>query len=183
MAVFLCSGAVKLLDDCLDQSPDSIAGRRNWAAVLGPGAPVYAALLLAVAAGIRAEVCLPLFFASYGVGMFNDLGRRLPSGLSGWQESLLVAATGGWLFGWRMMLFAFLFIAAVQLADDCVDMHTDRLCGQRNLACRFGCVEALLAAAVAFAAAWGLNEALFPPVFAGAAVFYLGLLRCQGVKL
>jgi 4-hydroxybenzoate polyprenyltransferase len=181
LAAALCSVAVKLTDDWLDRDRDLAVGRSNWAAAIGGGAMVYAALFLALAAGVNAAVSLALFFASYVVGMFNDLGRLLPSRLSGWQESVLVLAAGMAVCGWRTMLFAVLFVAAVQLFDDCLDRTGDRLAGQRNFACRLGMAECLLTALFLLLAAWWLNPALFGPVLAGVALVYCGALRFKGV--
>ncbi len=181
LAAALCALAVKLTDDWLDRDRDTAVGRANWAARLGAGAMVYAALFLALAAGINTAVSLALFFASYVVGMFSDLGRRLPSRLTGWQESLLVLAAGVVLCGWRTILFAALFVAAVQLIDDCIDLADDRLAGQRNFACRFGAVECLLAGLTLLLAAWWLDAGLFAPVFAGVATVYCLDLRTKEV--
>ncbi|MDR7865569.1 MAG: hypothetical protein RIN56_02065 [Sporomusaceae bacterium] len=181
LAAAFCSLAVKITDDWLDRDRDAAIGRVNWSARLGAGAMVYAALFLALAAGINAAVSLALFFASYVVGMFTDLGRRLPSRLTGWQESLLVLAAGVGLCGWRTMLFAGLFVAAVQLIDDCIDLADDRLAGQRNFACRFGAVECLLCGLTLLLAAWWLDAGLFAPVFAGVATVYCLDLRTKEV--
>jgi 4-hydroxybenzoate polyprenyltransferase len=181
LAAALCALAVKLTDDWLDQDRDRAAGRANWAACLGTGAMVYAALLLALAAGVNAAVSLALFFASYIVGMFNDLGRLLPSRLSAWQESVVVLAAGMAICGWRAMAFAVLLVAAVQLFDDCLDLAGDRLAGQRNFARRFGTMECLIAALALILAARWLDAALFGPVSAGVAVVYLGAQRFKGV--
>lgn len=182
LAVILCAAAVKLLDDWLDQDHDLVAGPTNLAVLLGPGTTVYAALLLAMAAAINAHVSLALFFASYSIGMFNDFGRVLPSRLRGWQEALLVCGLGTVLLGWRIMLFSLLFIAAVQLFDDCIDLAADRRAGQRNLASRFGPVECLLTGLLFLLAAWWLDGDLFPPALAGTTLFYSCLLAFSGVK-
>lgn len=181
LAAALCSLAIKLTDDWLDRDRDLAVGRANWAASIGAGAMVYAALFLALAAGVNTAVSLALFFASYAVGMFNDLGRLLPSRLSGWQESIIVLAAGAAVCGWRTMAFAILFVAAVQLLDDCLDLAGDRLAGQRNLACRLGTAECLLAGLTLLLAACWLDTALFVPVFAGVALVYCGALSFKGV--
>ncbi len=181
LAAALCAVAVKLTDDWLDRERDLVVGRANWAAAIGTGTMIYAALFLALAAGINAVVGLALFFASYIMGMFNDLGRRLPSRLSGWQESVIVLAAGIVVCGWRVMLFAVLFVAAVQCIDDCIDLAGDRLAGQRNLACRLGTAECLLTGLALLLAAWWLYAALFVPVSVGVALVYCCSLRFKGV--
>jgi len=183
LAVFLCCFAVKLIDDFLDKEIDLSCGRCNWADRLGPGAMVYAVLLLSLAACLNSRVSLPLFFASYIIGMFNDMGTTLPSQLTGWQESLLVTTLGVIFFDFHIVLFALLFVASVQFFDDYLDMRSDRLCGQRNLACRFGPVVCLAGALILFFAAWGLDEALFMPVFTGTAIFYGLALHLAGRKI
>ncbi|MDF2569333.1 MAG: hypothetical protein K0R55_937, partial [Sporomusa sp.] len=50
-AVACCSAAVKLADDYLDREFDAIAGKTNWAEILGQGTMLYAMFLLALAAG------------------------------------------------------------------------------------------------------------------------------------
>jgi 4-hydroxybenzoate polyprenyltransferase len=182
LAVILCAAAVKLLDDWLDRDDDRTAGRNNWAAMLGPGATVYAALLLAMAAALSTHISLALFFASYCIGMFNDFSRRLPSRLRGWQESLLVCGFGAVILGWHVMLFSLMFIAAVQLLDDCLDLTADQRAGLKNLAVRFGPVECLLAGLLLLLAAWWLDGTLFPPVLAGTLLFYLCSLALSRVR-
>ncbi|MDR3591411.1 MAG: hypothetical protein P4N41_17285 [Negativicutes bacterium] len=180
LSVCLCCCAVKLTDDFLDRDVDCSGGRANWAVRLGPGAMVYAVLLLALAAGFCPRVSLSLFFASYCIGMFNDLTVLLPSRLKGWQESLLVLTLGVILFDWRTVVFALLFVASVQCFDDCVDMRSDRLCGQRNLACRFGPVVCLTGGLILLFSAWGLDEELFFPVCGGTVIFYFLAHRLAG---
>lgn len=183
LAVFLCAAAVKLLDDWLDKDHDQAVGCKNWAVFLGPGAAVYAALLLAMAAAVSARVSLALFFASYSIGMFSDLNRKLPSRLMGWQEVIIVCGLGTALLGWRSMLFSLLFITAIQLFDDCLDAAADLLAGQRNLANRFGMLECLLAGLLFMLGAWWLEGDLFPPVLIGTMLFYACLLAFSGVKI
>jgi len=182
LAVSLCSLSVKLMDDHLDRDRDMCCGRANMAEVLGKGTVVYAAMLLALAAGLNAVLSLSLFLASYVVGMFNDLSRIMPTRLSGWQESVIVFVLGSFLFGLHMMMFALLFIIAVQLFDDCIDIHTDRLCGQRNFACRMGLLECMLVGLAALVGACWLDETLFVPALIGTGLSYGGMLYYQGVR-
>lgn len=173
LAVVLCAAAVKITDDYLDSDNDRQAGAgRNLADVIGPGAPVYALLILAFSAGLAARITLPLFLASYIVGMFNDLQRVYPTRLSGMQEGTLVFLLGSLLFGLHAMVFSLAFIMAVQLADDCIDIHRDRQAGLRNLACRFGMAECALAAAGLLLAAFWMDVTAFLPVFAGTILLY-----------
>ncbi|MDR3563516.1 MAG: hypothetical protein P4N59_19065 [Negativicutes bacterium] len=172
LAVFLCCIAVKLTDDYLDKDMDRRAGRSNWATRLGPCSMVYAMIILCLAVTLNPQISASLFIACYIIGMFNDLGTLLPSGMRGWQESLLVLLLGFLFIGWHLLLFSLLFIAAVQLFDDYIDMRTDRLCGQRNMACRFGSVECLTLCLLFLSVAFILDEELFNPVVMGTVIFY-----------
>lgn len=182
-AVACCSAAVKLADDYLDREFDAIAGRTNWAEQLGQGTMLYAMFLLALAAGINAPLSLSLFLASYVIGMFNSMRTKLPSRLNGLQESLLALTAGIILFGWNYMLFAFTFVLAVQLFDDYLDVQSDQIAGQRNLAKRFGSLECLVMGVICIVAAWGANEELFLPVALGSMLVYLGALGYEQVRL
>lgn len=183
LATALCAAAVKLLDDFLDQDLDRAAGRPNLAAVFGNGSVVYAAVLLGLASGINAPLSLALFFASYAIGMVNELGRLLPSRLSGWQESLLALAAGAYIAGLTTALFALFFVLAIQLLDDCLDLTADRRAGQRNFAVRFGLAECLCLSLAAFLVAWRLDAVLFAPVLAGTALVYIGSTQLKEVKI
>ena len=111
ITVILCSIAVKLVDDFLDRELDTRAGCYNFSKTLGSGAIVYGMLALSLAASINASVSIPLFLASYSIGMFNDFKKTFISGLSGLQESLLVFILGVLLWGWQSMLFSMFFIS------------------------------------------------------------------------
>jgi len=177
--VILCSIAVKLVDDFLDNDRDTRAGCYNFSQTLGSGTIIYGMLSLSLAASINASVSIPLFFASYSIGMFNDLTTTFTSGLSGLQESLLVFILGVILWGWQSMLFSLFFIISIQLFDDYLDIYTDQLAGYRNLAHRLGKVECLLLSILTLCASWRISEHLFPFVFLGTAIFYSGLFYYQ----
>ena len=177
IAVVCCAIAIKLTDDWLDREQDHLACRKNWSSILGTGTMVYAMLFLIIAAAINGTVSLPLFLASYVVGMFHDLTNRFPLGLSGWQESLIILGLSIILFGWNQTAFALLVVAAVQLCDDCYDLTSDCMAGQRNFAAQFGCVECLLAALLSFLGAWWLNRFLFETVSIGIIIGYLATSR------
>jgi len=176
-AVVCCAVAIKLADDYLDQEQDRLAGQPNWSNALGTGTMLYAIFFLSIAAAINSSVSLSLFFASYMIGMFNDLHSRFPLGLTDWQESLLTLLISLGLFGWEITFFSLSLVFAVQLIDDCIDINVDSHSGQRNYACRLGCLECILTALLALLFAWWLNEALFFPVVTGIVLVYAGLLR------
>ncbi|HWR07345.1 hypothetical protein [Sporomusa sp.] len=181
-AVACCSAAVKLADDYLDREFDAIAGKTNWAEILGQGTMLYAMFLLALAAGINTTLSLSLFLASYVVGMFNSMREKFPSRLNGFQESLLALTAGIVLFGWNAMFFSFSFVLAVQLFDDYLDAHSDHIAGQRNMANRFGGLECLVMGVICIVAAWGINEELLFPVVFGSTLIYLGSMGYERVR-
>lgn len=171
-SVVCCAAAVKLADDFLDKEIDTRSGQYNWALPLGNGALFYAILCLIAAAGLNSKVSLPLFLASYIVGMFNGFDHVFPSKLTGLEESLAVLVLGICLFGLGSMLFSLSFILAIQLFDDCLDIHRDKLAGYRNLAYRFGLMECSILGLICIILAWSINELIFYQVLAGALFFY-----------
>jgi 4-hydroxybenzoate polyprenyltransferase len=172
LSVICCAGAIKLLDDYLDQEIDNITGKINWGNKLGSGTPVYAMLLLVVSLAFNCQVGGSLFLASYTVGMFNDLKSHFPSGLKGWQESVLVCGSGILLFGIIQMLFSLFFIFAVQLIDDCLDISADNQTGQRNLAVKFGFPESIVLALLSLLISSWLREKVFLPAFFSTTLVY-----------
>ena len=179
IAVILCSIAVKLIDDFLDKEIDACADCKNFANLLGSGVIVYGMLSLSLAASINAAVSLPLFLASYSIGMFNDFKKTFISGLSGMHESLLIFFLGVILHGWHSMLFSLVFIFSIQLFDDYLDINTDQPASCRNIAQRIGKIECLLLAIITLLISWQTNEHLFPVVFLSTAIFYSSLLYYQ----
>jgi len=182
LAVVCTAFAVKLVDDFLDLEQDRISRRANWTMLLGRATVVYGLLCLAIGASIH-PISLPLFFASYIVGMFNDLSQLFPSRLAGWQESLLVFIMGYLLWGWRLMFISLFFVVSIQLLDDCYDTASDQLAGHRNLAHRFGSHECLLAATCALLLATWLASELIVPLILGTVVFVLFNIWLERKKL
>lgn len=183
LAVIFCGLAIKLTDDWIDQEEDKLAGQKNWAAIIGMGTMLYAILLLILAAAIRAEVSLPLFLASYVVGMFHDLTSQFPLGLSGWQESLVIFIISILFFGFEVTVFSLFFITAVQFFDDWYDLRSDLMGGQRNYAVRLGKMECFLLGTLSLFAACWIKEILFYPVLTGTVIVFFaletGLVKCN----
>lgn len=173
LAVLFCAGAIKLADDYLDCEADEKRRYKNWAVRLGRGTMFYALISMLIASALHNAVSIGLFMGSYMVGMFQDLHNSFPSRLTGAQESVAAFILGGVLAGWTMMAFSLVFVLAVQLIDDCIDLRADELTGYRNLAYRFGVLESSLAAACCLILAWRLEQAVFEPVFCGVALFYI----------
>lgn len=147
LSLLLTGTAIKIMDDNLDipdQSAAWLAGDRS--------ALPYSLLFFAGGAALNAATAISLFFAAYCLGMAFNLMEKMPSGLYGYQESLLVAVSGIAFFGWGEMAGSLFIIACIQLVDDLRDQQEDRWSGQKNLAQRFGRVEAGLLAAILFLA-------------------------------
>ena len=179
LSVILCSIAVKLIDDFLDCDLDTRADCYNFSRTFGSGTIVYGILFLALAASINAAVSIPLFLASYSIGMFNDFKKTFTSGLSGLQESMLVFILGVILWGWINMSFSLFFILSIQLFDDYLDVYTDQLAGYRNFAQRIGKVECLLFSILTLCISWYIRGPLFLAVLLGTAIFYSALFYYQ----
>ena len=182
LAVTCCALAVKLTDDWLDQEHDRLAGRKNWAEILGIGTMLYAMIFLIIAAALNTAVSLALFLASYIIGMFHDLTSRFPLGFTGWQESLFILVMSVVLFGWHITLFSLIFVIGIQLIDDCLDITTDSMAGQRNFAAKLGQTECILLSLLALLGSWWINEDLFLPVLAGTLIGWGGIHRFTVVK-
>lgn len=159
-AVFCVAFAVKLMDDFMDLRADIEMGVPSVASRLGESTLPYAMMLLALAALFDGKIAVPLFTASYAVGMAFDLNRMLPSGLYGWQEGAVAVAAGAILAGPLGQLWAFLAIAFVQCMDDIADSARDGMSGSANLVRRFGLGEVRMAALALFVLAAWINPFL-----------------------
>lgn len=169
----LCSVAVKLLDDYLDREIDEACGEPNSVNRLGEGAVAYCLPALASSVAFQPEIGACLFFASWAVGMYHDLNASFPSGLRGWQESLLVCLTGWYLFTWQSMLWTILLAGGVQLFDDIVDQRQDKISGMRNLACYLGTLQcSVLCGVLVLSSCYFAPGVLFLPVLCGVIAVY-----------
>jgi 4-hydroxybenzoate polyprenyltransferase len=179
----VCTGiSVKLIDDYLDEDSDTILGKFNFANYLGKGTPVYGLLSLAVAASLAATVSSALFFACYIMGMGHDRHSHYPLGLNGIQESLVVLIISCCLLGPHLMLFAMLFIFAVQLIDDLIDGLADQQVGIKNYACSWGSSECLLLTLICLGLAFVVNPLIFVPVLMGFTLLYALIITIEGGK-
>ncbi|MGI6093762.1 MAG: hypothetical protein GX348_08995 [Veillonellaceae bacterium] len=179
VSVILCAAAIKMTDDYLDYDQDKAVGSYNLTLLLGKGLPVYAMLVLGLAVNLNPPLCLALFLASYGIGMFHDLKLCFPSKLTGFQECVISFLLGIGLCGWRTMIFAFAFTLAIQLIDDCIDARTDQLSGNRNFAQRFGFVESYMLALLSILLSWQVGGSLFFPVLCAVTIFYGSIVWLQ----
>jgi 4-hydroxybenzoate polyprenyltransferase len=183
-SALFCAIAVKLADDYLDKNTDALTNSFNWCQEYGDGTIIYAMLFLAVSAAFAPAIGISLFIGSYMIGMFHDLKISFPSGLTGFQESILLFIANLLFFGWNYTLFALLFVFSLQLLDDLIDIQVDKTVNRRNYAQCFGKVECVLLFMISLLTAYYLNPPVFRVVFAAVAiVFLLTLLtRRAGLK-
>jgi len=169
-AVLAAGAAIKLMDDYLDRDMDALAGRRTLAARLGAGTVAYALAALALGMLLEPKTAGSLFLAAYGLGMGHEPGRRLPSGLTAWQESIGAVAAGTVLAGPAPMAASLLAMVVVQCADDLIDLAGDRRRGHRSWAVRLGTVETGLLGLAALLTGLVLAPLLMIVVIAAAAL-------------
>ena len=175
-----CSIAVKLLDDYLDQEIDAVCDGQNWINRLGQGAIAYSLPLLAASIVLCPYVGFSLFLAAWAIGMFHHLMVIYPSGLRGWQESIIAIGLGIYLVGWTEMMSALLLTGAVQLFDDIVDLKIDCASRTRNMAQRLGTVPCGAACLICLLLAKILvGNSTFWPIAGGIATVYV-LAACTG---
>lgn len=180
LCVIFCAVSVKITDDFLDSRCDQCSGKKNSAVAIGPGAMVYALLFMGLSAALNTAIAISLFLASYIVGMFNQLTQIMPTHLTGYQEAVIIFIAELALFGWRLSIFSILFILAVQLIDDSIDVHSDGIAGQNNFAQRFGMIECCLLALLLLLGAWMIIGNLFLPVLLGTIIVYFAILSYEG---
>jgi 4-hydroxybenzoate polyprenyltransferase len=182
LAVTCTAISVKLTDDYLDEDSDRILGKFNLASRLGKGTPIYGLVSLAIGASLAANLSLALFFACYIIGMCHDRHSRYPLGLNGMQESLIILLVSCYLLGINLMLFSILFVFAVQLIDDLIDIIADQQVGMRNYACSLGSIECLLLTLICLGFAFAINPQIFLPVLMGFSLFYTFTITIEGGK-
>ena len=147
-SVLIIGFAIKIMDDYIDQDIDVIKNEPNLYIALEYGGLPYALLLLSLAAVMDLTAAISLFLSSFAVGMVGNLTVKMPSGLYGFFESIIVILLGIILFKSEMLSSLFI-MAAIQLWDDFLDYENDNM-SKKNLAFLLGKVECLLLAIIFF---------------------------------
>ncbi|HHY42220.1 MAG TPA: hypothetical protein GX514_05170 [Thermoanaerobacterales bacterium] len=147
-SVLIVGFAIKIMDDYIDQDIDVIKNEPNLYIALEYGGLPYALLLLSLAAVMDLTAAISLFLSSFAVGMVGNLTVKMPSGLYGFFESIIVILLGIILFKSEMLSSLFI-MAAIQLWDDFLDYEKDNM-SKKNLAFLLGKVECLLLAIIFF---------------------------------
>ena len=149
ISIFLTGIVIKIMDDFLDQDIDSLYRKGlNIFLVVEHSVMSYTLLLLSFAFILDPVTSLSLFFASFALGMLTNLTVKMPTGLYGYQESLIIVFVGCILFRTNM-LSSLLIILTVQLCDDFLDFDRDKVT-KKNLAFLMGKTECSLLAITAF---------------------------------
>lgn len=136
------------MDDCIDQEFDRLVGSPNIAIPIGSGVLSYSILIYSLACVLDAKTAVSLFLSSFSLGMTGNLFIKMPSGLRGYQESLLTSALGIILFK-RQMIASLLLMASIQLFDDYFDYDNETF-SKKNWAFILGKVECFLIAMILF---------------------------------
>lgn len=148
LCIFLTGLVIKIMDDYIDQDIDVLKKESNLYIALEYGGLPYGLLLLSLAIILDFPTALSLFFSSFAVGMAGVQSAKMPSGLYGFQESLLVVFFGIFLFKSEMLSSLFI-IVTIQLWDDFLDYENDKI-SKKNFAFLLGKVECLLLAIIFF---------------------------------
>jgi len=137
-----------MLDDYNDEEYDKLIGSPNIAVVLGSGIMSYSIFLFSMACILNLNTSVCLFLSSFSLGMTDNLFIKMPSGLRGYQESLITIIIGLVLFK-KQMLAALLLMSSIQLFDDYFDYNNESF-STKNWAFILGKVECFLIATILF---------------------------------
>lgn len=132
----------------MDQDIDNIGKKRNLFFTVKYGGLPYALLLLSFAFVLDPIVALSLFLSSFSLGMGWELTAKMPSGLYGYQESIVAFLLGFMLFKINMVS-SMSIIISIQLWDDVMDYSSDKI-NKKNIAFLLGKIECFLLAIVFF---------------------------------
>lgn len=155
-AVFLTGFVIKLMDDFIDLEYDTVLKRQNFSNVLGKGVLPYTLFIFSLACFLEPSTSISLFFSSYIIGMTADYGTKMPSGLYGYQESLITLILGILILGSSETLSSLFIMWSVQLWDDLYDYKKEIACG-KNYVKMLGKVECLVFSIICFLSALYLD--------------------------
>lgn len=158
LAVFLTGLVIKLTDDFIDREYDILLGRQNFTNVLGAGILPYAIVIFSLACLLEPQTSISLFFSSYIIGMTAEYSTKMPSGLYGYQESLIMLSLGILVLGYIEMFSSLFIMWTIQLWDDLYDYKKEIACS-KNCVKLLGKVECLLSSIIFFLFALYLDAA------------------------
>lgn len=149
LSIFTIGLVIKIMDDYTDQDIDILANEPNIFVILGLGGLPYVLLLLSLAFILDPPSSLSLFMASYAIGMAGSLSVKMPSGLYGFQESILVILLSFFFLESTNIISSILIITSIQLWDDYLDYEKDKF-NKKNWAFVLGKVECFLLGIIFF---------------------------------
>ncbi|NLS44305.1 MAG: hypothetical protein GX969_00975 [Firmicutes bacterium] len=154
LAVMLAGMTIKLLDDFLDHTIDSISENPSLIDVLGPGSVVYTLVFGVIACSINLKLAAPLMLSAYAVGMLKDPSDMLPLGFSAWVESMIIVVITWNIFGWRTTLASILIMTTVEFVDDIIDYSRDSAVHSGNFVYSIGKGQLILISLALFIASY-----------------------------
>lgn len=147
-SILITGIVIKIMDDYFDQDIDALEKQPNIYMAMEYGGLPYTLLLFSLAFMLDPITALSLFFSSFAIGMVGHLTVKMPSGLYGYHESIIVVVLGFVLLKLEMLSSLFI-VMVIQLWDDYLDYEKDRM-NKYNLAFQLGKVECLLLAVILF---------------------------------
>ncbi|SHJ54721.1 hypothetical protein SAMN02745975_02334 [Geosporobacter subterraneus DSM 17957] len=144
VATFLTGIIIKLLDDYMDEElPSKLLSPETRNGILP-----YSLIIFSLAAALNLTYTVTLFSGAYVLGMFFHMQQKLPTGLTGLQESLIILFINLLIFPFAAVLTSLLVILFIQSIDDLLDRQWDKRMGHHNLANQFGMGEMIILSAI-----------------------------------
>ncbi len=144
IACLITGFIMKLMDDFIDKDIFHISSDDLSKPLIETAIFPYSILALAIAAGINVEYTVTLTASCYMIGMFHDLHMKLPTGLSGYGESIILFIMNIYLFSLQSITTSLIAIFLIQCMDDLQDIAWDKKYGYKNFVLKFGKVEIIL---------------------------------------
>ncbi|WP_422448896.1 hypothetical protein [Thermoanaerobacterium sp. DL9XJH110] len=184
LSIFLTGIAIKLMDDHVDQDIDSMLNKSSLAAIIGNGIVTYVLFVFSLGCVFDVKTSASLFLASFTLGMANNVTAKMPSGLYGYQESIIGLVFGLFMLGSSDMLSSLFVMAVIQLLDDYLDFSKD-IVSKKNWAFILGKMECLILAAMFFLASiyFDYVKALASIIFMPIIVYIINILSIRTLKL
>jgi len=143
MGIFLMGLVIKIMDDYIDRDIDELKGQWNIASIFKRAILPYSLVLVIISLYLNFSEAVSIFAASYFLGMCNELNERLPSGLKGWQEGVLLLLFTTYMNSLQECLAALLIVCSIQFIDDFLDLKKDIYIDSSNLVNRLGKINSL----------------------------------------
>ncbi|WZL74955.1 hypothetical protein QBE52_09790 [Clostridiaceae bacterium 35-E11] len=135
---------IRILDDYIDQDIQYVGKSNYIIEKFEKSIFPYSILFVTIAAGIHLQYTITLISSCYIVGMFHDLHMKLPTGLNGYSESIILVIINIFLFSFKDIVTSLMIIILIQCIDDLLDMTWDRKYGYKNYANKFGKLEIVM---------------------------------------